>query len=581
MKKYLLKKSTKKPISFFVNFAVIILTTLLVFVMLSRFVSSTTISPSDQKVAEDDWWLPEWVKPLPDVIGFYGPNPDDVPQQTLKLVAFRWRDVNPQEGVYDWSILENALKQPYNIYIRLENSDVIHCPEWLSKKYPDLKPLKLDYYTDLFEVKSEGLFYPIWHSGFKQEFKKLLESFKEHQFASHPHLKFTYIPGAWKSGEFDVTFIENLEAQGMTPDDFLQWFQELIDAYVNAFGKENAHKLMYTGHDVIPLTDGDVKWRQALDRKLFSYVVERGGSTRFGLLGKYNFVMTDMPNYGIRLETIGGVKYMITDDNSPLIADPKRFIGSESEQIDNENIPVSTYYQLKMSALKNLQVRANVVFLGREIWNRAPKLHQYMLKTLGRHYYDSPDAWCALREGKDIYQLWSRGHLNEQDGWWVRNFERWLFQRDVDPDGRTVRTYYIKTPVQHNEESYEALRTDHQNGSDYIYFGVDDKFIRGGSNNIKIKVTYLDNNTSDWWLEYDAFDGDFYKISSVEKNENNGNWKTVTFNIDDATFLNRQKNNHDFRIYNGGSEDISIRFVRVIKLDDPAGQQSKKVYRDP
>ena len=34
--------------------------------------------PAQQSVKEDDWWLPEWVQAKPDVMGFYGPAPDDV-----------------------------------------------------------------------------------------------------------------------------------------------------------------------------------------------------------------------------------------------------------------------------------------------------------------------------------------------------------------------------------------------------------------------------------------------------------------------------------------------------------------------
>lgn len=557
----------------FVSIAVIMLITFSVVILTAD--TSISENPSQQKPFEDDWWLPSWVEPLPDVIGFYGEPPKDaskqnLTEQNLKLVTFRWRDVNPKEGVYDWSILKDALENNDSIYIRLENSDVIHCPEWLGKKYPDLKPLKLEPYTDNFEVKSQGLFYPMWHPGFKKEFKLLLESFKEQEFASNPRLKFAYIPGAWKWGEFGVEFVEDMKRQGMTPEDFLSWFKEIIDTYVDAFGKDNAHKLMYTGHDIIPLVDGDIEWRTKLDRQLFSYVMEKGCSTRFGLLEKYNFVATDMPNYGIPVVKRRGGLYMETDDNAPLIASSERFIGSESEEINSKNIPISSYYQLKMAALKNLQVRVNVVFLARKIWGEAPQLHQYMLKTLGKHYYDSPDAWCALREGKDMYQLWSRWHLGVREGWWIRNFERWLIQREVKPDGKTVRTYYVKTPVKHNEESYEARRTDHKNGSDYIYFGVDDKFLQGGTNNVQIKVTYLDNNNQKWWIEYDAANGNAYKKSKAIKNVNDSKWKTANFKIKDATFLNSQRDKMDFRIFNGGKQDLTVRFVRVIKLTPPS-----------
>lgn len=530
--------------------------------------SSASDNPAAQQSTEDDWWLPSWVEPLPDVVGFYGPNPQNVPNQTLKLVTFRWRDVNPQEDVYDWSILENALQGNNNVYMRLENSDVEHCPLWLSEKYPDLKPLNLSSYKDNFGNYSEGNFYPMWHPGFKQEFEKLLQSFKARGFGSNPRLKFAYIPGAWKWGEFDVEFVNYMENQGITPNDFYQWFKELIDTYVDAFGEENAYKLMHTEQDVIPLADGNKEWQQFLDRKLTGYAFSKGSSTRFGLLEKYNFIATDMPNYGISVVNVDGKNYMEVNESSPLISNPKRFIGTENEEADNQNIPIGNYLQLKMTALKSLQVRTNVVFMGREIWNRAPELHNYMLKTLGKHYYDSPDAWCDLREARDIYKAWL-GNTNDSD-LWIRNFERWLVQREVNPDGKTVKTYYIRTPVQHNEESYEALRTDNGTGNNYIYFGVDDRFMKGGSNQIQVKVTYLDNTDSQWWLEYDASDNNVYKQSSPIQNQNDSKWKTVTFSIDDAAFLNRQNGNMDFRIFNGGNDDITVRFVRVIKLNSPS-----------
>ncbi len=94
--------------------------------------------PASQSVQEDDWSLPDWVRPKPDVIGFYGANPPDVPGQTLKLITQRWSDVNPHEGVFDWSELRRALNKGHSIYYRLENSHVIHCPKWLEQKHPDL-----------------------------------------------------------------------------------------------------------------------------------------------------------------------------------------------------------------------------------------------------------------------------------------------------------------------------------------------------------------------------------------------------------------------------------------------------------
>jgi hypothetical protein len=48
------------------------------------------------------------------------------------------------------------------------------------------------------------------------------------------------------------------------------------------------------------------------------------------------------------------------------------------------------------------------------------------------------------------------------------------------------------------------LSTDHANGSDYIYFNLDDQLLKGGRNHVMVKVTYLDSHTGQWRLEYDA-----------------------------------------------------------------------------
>ena len=50
-------------------------------------------------------------------------------------------------------------------------------------------------------------------------------------------------------------------------------------------------------------------------------------------------------------------------------------------------------------------------------------------------------------------------------------------------------------------------------------------------------------------------------------NDNDGLWKTTTFYIYDAGFDNSQKGNMDFRLYNGGTHDLTVGFVRVIKTN--------------
>jgi hypothetical protein len=167
--------------------------------------------------------------------------------------------------------------------------------------------------------------------------------------------------------------------------------------------------------------------------------------------------------------------------------------------------------------------------------------------------------------------------LGHRGPWTVRNWERWLIQREVEPDGKTVATYQAHTPVKFNTDAFEARRTDLAHGSANIYFGVDDRFIKGGTNAVQIKVTYLDENAGIWWVEYDAAE-DAYKKTTPVKNLGDGQWKTTTLVVPDASFPNRQRGGMDFRIVNAGENDLTVRFVRVVRLTPPPSQTNLEVH---
>lgn len=532
--------------------------------------------PSQQIPAEDDWWLPEWVQPRADVVDFYDSPPAGFPVRDITLVTQPWREINPSEGVYDWSVIERALadanRTGARIALRIENSHVEHCPDWLVQKYPDLarKRLPSENYWDNFDNVLSGDFYPIWHAGFSREFRRFIASFKAKGFGGDPALVFAYIPGAWAWGEYGISYVDEMIAAGLTPQDYMRWFEETIDAYVDAFGAANAHKLMYTGHDYIPLCDGNVTWRRAIMRHDSAYAFAKGCGTRFGFLEKYNFMMTDMPNYGVRTVEHGGGRYMVVDDDAPLLRE-RRPIGTENEEAGNLGIPVKHYHQAKMTVLKTLQLRCTTVFFNRNIWNLGPDVHRYMVLSLGKQVHESADAWCALREGRDVYQEWSRYDQGVRGEWWVRNFERWLMQREVDGDGRTVRLYTYANPTLFNEHSYEARRTDRANGSDHIYFDVHDRFLHGGSTRVLVKVTWLDEGSGAWWIEYDGASARNQRSASIART-GDGRWKTTTLSLDDARFAGGLTAGMDFRIVNGYASDLTVRFVRVIRRDPPGNR---------
>lgn len=525
--------------------------------------------PIDQEAEEDDWSLPDWVQPSDHsgiiVYDFeYFDYPPGV--KDIATVGYRWRDLNPEEGVYDWRPLEDDIQNSKEVYIRIGLSDTMHVPGWLFDKYPDLrdKAFKVHEYNDFFEEDSEGYFIPFWHEGVKRELKQFFKAFKDRNFQADPKVHHMYIPGAYTWGEYSRVSDEIMERDGLTPEDYVTHFKELIDIFADAFeGHEN--KLVYTGSDVLT-KDTSEYWRDGVGRQPSAYVVEKGLGYRTGQLEKFNFVETEMPHYGHSLLVAGGKNYIRTDDFNPMIADSGRITANENEAFCFWDYPCD-YYHLKMSVLKQLQFRHRYSYTNHYAFEIDEPVHQYFILTAGKQYYDSPDAWCALREAKDEYQWWT--HYPDRKDFYYANWERWLYQREVEPGGMTQRAYYIDDEpyLPANGDAYEARQTDISAGQNYIYFDVDDKFMYEGPHEVEIKVTYLDDFEGDWELQYQGSEETYQSMTAT--NSNDRKWKTVTFEIDDGYFANGQTGENDFRLFNGGNHDLTVRFVRIIKIKDP------------
>jgi hypothetical protein len=207
-------------------------------------------------------------------------------------------------------------------------------------------------------------------------------------------------------------------------------------------------------------------------------------------------------------------------------------------------------------------MRRNFVWAEGGPWLINPPLLHYVALELGRNARTSPDAWCYLRES----------YLPDRAGKGVRavkNFERWLHQRDAD-GARTVPEEKVDVPEQMFEfaktRRYEftARRTDAAQGQTAIRFGVDDAFLSGGPRPVAVKVTYVDRGGAEWFLEYRAVGGKngSRRIACGDT----GATKTATFILRDAVFPGKGYRGEDMEI-RAVKGDAVIRFVRIIKLD--------------
>jgi len=180
-----------------------------------------------------------------------------------------------------------------------------------------------------------------------------------------------------------------------------------------------------------------------------------------------------------------------------------------------------------------------------------PPLLSFVSLELGRTVEDAPDAWCELRE--------SRIRVGDRERP-VKNFERWLVQRDR-PGARTVPALPAVYAGAPDVPEWTARRTDVANGSAAIELALDDRFLADGPHDVAIKVTYADAGEAAWELAVPAAAGD--EMVREVRAGSTGAVRTATFFLRGAAFPARGEEG-DFRI-RAVEGDAVICLVRVIK----------------
>jgi hypothetical protein len=290
--------------------------------------------------------------------------------------------------------------------------------------------------------------------------------------------------------------------------------------------------------------------------------------TRLGMGQRNGFVehyLLYAPNPGLGQE-LDANGYLVVNEKNPLIAE-NRASGDENEEYRNEVRfgPLETFpHRYHESMLRVLQMRRNFLWAEGGSWLVNPPLLHYVALELGQTARTAPDAWCYLRES----YVRDRADKSGKKVMPVKNFERWLFQRDAE-GARTEPVEKVNIPEQmfdfprtHLYE-YTARKTHMADGQNQIRFGVDDTFLSGGPRRVAVKVTYLDCDNAEWALEYHT--SDTATATRPVTCANTGKVRTVTFILNDAWFPGRDYAGEDFQI-RAKQGDAVIRVVRVIKL---------------
>jgi len=197
---------------------------------------------------------------------------------------------------------------------------------------------------------------------------------------------------------------------------------------------------------------------------------------------------------------------------------------------------------------------------------------------------NTPSVWVAMRGARSPWQTcWQAGYAdtpsNEEYDTQQGNYDFWLYQFDNIAGGQTVVetntcTTYSGTPLTKpacnpdlppGREGWVIRRTNEPTNAS-MWFDIDDGYIHGGTNAVTITVTYWDNDTDTWSLHYDAVGGERTATplgssnAWVQKTGSNS-YQQAVFVITDARFADGLRGRADFYIHSNDDGDEWIHLV--------------------
>lgn len=534
-----------------------------------------------------DWSLPGFVTPSPrsalalerrfSLKGRFKKPEYQFPVNDVGSLWIRWRDLEPVEGQFDFSALEEVLRDAkskgVNVALRIlfsrrgkitgqdENGHPVFdtsrafAPDWLADK-----GIKLIEYANG-EFESGEVDYdpldPIFHSYYTRLVKKLGESDVPDLLA------YAYVGYASKSNGDE--YIGPEVPKGEDPAAVYPVVKERLDAWAEAF-KGQTHKVYMAGPS--------------------QYGFDLGFGVRRGFVEKYLYEIPD--------ETLGSTidekGYLVLDETVPLHAG-QLFNGEENEEYEKAWLteerdfrfgytPASFSYRYFMASLRMLQMRCNFVLTGPG--HLIKGMLPFVSQQLGRTVEDAPDVWALLNTGyirTSYYQ--SNDYQNppraltaaEKENGFIesRNFERWLHQRD-EPGYETEPRIKINQPHEMwmvpDEKPYDFIAR----AGKRIGFHIDDRWLeQNRDSRLAIKVTFIDTaeakrvaECGTLVLNYQS-QGEQFAVSVALSGGDQ--LRTATFFVENLE-ANAMEHGFDFTLEAGNcAPEIVVSMVRVVRAD--------------
>jgi len=490
-----------------------------------------------------DWSLPAFVKPALKsnlcIARNSGLNQEKIKQ--LSEIKFpcnpvvahwvNWSLLEPEEGKIDFQPLIDNIKlaseRGYGSIVRIHFSATTFAPDWI-KKYNI--PIRKENSKNLPKVTN----YEISHPEFHKRYLKFIDALGKSGIPQMDALKGLFL--GYASPSFGDEGIGPFPESMAGANDTIKHVTERIDAWAAAC-KGVEDKVIMGG--------------------LSNYGFSKGFGIRRGFVEMYLYHIPD-EHIG---QKVDANNYLYVDETNPIIA-KNVFNGDENEEYEEKwateerlfrfgKTTESYPYRYFTANLRLLQMRTNDLL--NNDFALLPEMLAWVGVEMGRTIVDAPDAWCFLRES----------YLKENGGYPIKNFERWVYQRDM--------TGYETTPAVKIEQAIQMWMVQPGKYYDFIAregkkigFDVEDKWA-GLKDSVAIKVSYFDNQAGEMNLVYNKGKKQEKKTAKLT---GDGKLKTVTFFVRNLK-ANSLPHKYDFALEAGArTEKITVSIVRLVDLQE-------------
>lgn len=493
---------------------------------------------SDGVVNGWDWSLPATITPSPNGFLNIARSASLIDDNITKMPTIhfpcnplishwiRWSEIEPVQGQFQFTTLANRVAQAaakgYKSEIRFLFCRKDYAPDWVNSR------------TDLTLMTGASFTSPTFdptNPNFHQLYLAVIDALGKSGLLANPDVVSAYV--GWVSSSHGDEGICPVNGDTGDTDPLLTTTDEQI-------GKERLDHwaMAAAGKSKMILMGGES-----------DYGFKLGFGRRGGFVEHYLY---QIPLYSTG-QNVDANHYLYVDETAPVIKD-NLMNSDENEEydeswVDRYGSTASYPFRFFSSSLRMLQMRCRKTLMPIAL---LPDLHAYMGNEMGRTVQDTPDAWCWLRENT----LTKIGL--------VKNFERWLYQRD--------KVGYTTTPTMRIEHAIDEWMCPANAEFDWIArkgakigFELDAAFYTQGAHSVAIKLTYLDIPNGTLTLAY--YDANQTQQQKTINTTGTNTVKTATFFVNAYFYSAAGLFDFELQSSSDASTQVPVILVRVIKND--------------